>query len=250
VDGRFILGLDLGQAEDFSALCAVQQLYRGGAWLYHIRHLHRWPLGTSYVRVADDVVALLRQPPLQGAVLLVDATGAGRPVVDMLRQRQPPCQLVPAVITGGAQSSVDGGFWHVAKRELVSTMQVLVGSARYQVAQALPLARVLESEFGNFRARVVAATGHEVLEAPWREGMHDDMLLAVALACWYGERRPPAVEAEPIVLVPGRADPTAAAFWGDPGGAAFISGRNRTGTPDGPAPRVIPSHWQENWPGP
>jgi hypothetical protein len=46
---------------------------------------------------------------------------------------------------------------------------------------------VLVKELENFKAKVtVAASDPYEL---WREGQHDDLVLAVALACWEGERR-------------------------------------------------------------
>jgi len=32
----------------------------------------------------------------------------------------------------------------------------------------------------------ITAKAHDIYE-PWREGIHDDLVLAVALACWYGQ---------------------------------------------------------------
>jgi hypothetical protein len=42
-------------------------------------------------------------------------------------------------------------------------------------------------EFLTFRIKMNAATEHESFEA-WRERDHDDLVLAVALACWLGEK--------------------------------------------------------------
>jgi len=44
-------------------------------------------------------------------------------------------------------------------------LNIPLGQARLRIAAGLSLARVLEAEFGNFRARVTA-TGHDALEAP------------------------------------------------------------------------------------
>jgi hypothetical protein len=203
-------------------------------------HLTRWPLATSYVKVVDDVVGLIDYPTPRGSTLAVDFTGVGRPVVDLLRQRRPPCQLVPCTITGGAHSTCDQHGWSVSKRELVSVLNVLTGTDRLRVAEALPLARVLVAEFGTFRARVTP-TGHEELAAPWREGSHDDILLAVSLACWLGERVPPVNGEPPVVLTPGRVDPAT----GENALGRFddlprpLHGNAYTGLPDGPPPRVL-----------
>src|SRR5689334_13710545 len=70
-------------------------------------------------------------------------------------------------------------------RQLVSTMQVLLQARRLKVAPALAEAELLAREMANFRAK--ATTAPEQAE-PWREGAHDDLVLAVAVAAWQGER--------------------------------------------------------------
>ena len=78
------------------------------------------------------------------------------------------------------------GVLHVPKKELVGTLQVLLQTRRLQVSRSLPDAAVLVQELENFRAKVTAAK-KETLES-WREGRHDDLVLAVAMAAWLGEQ--------------------------------------------------------------
>jgi hypothetical protein len=203
---RWLVGLDLGQAQDYSALAAVHQTYRSGAWHFDCRHLQRWPLGTDYCQVVLDLCNLLTQPPLRGGTLVVDGTGCGRPVCDLIAKQRLPGALVRCTITAGVTSGFSDGFWGVSKRELVSTLVLLLGAGRLHIAEGLPLAAVLQGEFDNFRAKVNAATGNESFEA-WREGQHDDILLALILAIWYGELMPPALGDVPdALLVPGHVD--------------------------------------------
>jgi len=61
---------------------------------------------------------------------------------------------------------------------------------RGQLGRALPEAATLVRELETFRMRVDPATAHDSYAA-WREHDHDDVLLAVALACWWGERHAP-----------------------------------------------------------
>src|SRR5262249_13816681 len=94
--------------------------------------------------------------------------------------------LEPVVITSGHRTSRgDSGAWHVPKKELVSCLQVLLQSRRLQVA-ALPERRLLIQEMRAFRVRITAAA-KETFGA-WRQRDHDDLVLAVALAAWWGER--------------------------------------------------------------
>src|SRR5260370_19971340 len=114
------IGVDLGQRRDPSAIAVIerpewvagrfhmvspfateQRLMQG---TMVVRHLERVKLGTPYPQVVKRVVAVARHPCLGNArrKLLVDATGVGAPVVDMLRAEKPGCDLTPVVITGGS----------------------------------------------------------------------------------------------------------------------------------------------------
>ena len=72
------------------------------------------------------------------------------------------------------------------KRELVGMVSVLLEQRRLQIADGLPEATILKAELGNFRLKMTAA-GNETFSA-WRDADHDDLVLAVALACWLGEQ--------------------------------------------------------------
>ena len=67
-------------------------------------------------------------------------------------------------------------------------MQVLLQQRRLKIARSLPDAETLVSELQTFRVKVTLAAA-ETLDA-WRENAHDDLVLAVALACWWAERSP------------------------------------------------------------
>ena len=65
---------------------------------------------------------------------IVDATGVGAPVVDMLRKADLPCRLMPVTITGGEHDAPVRGGYHVPKRELLTGLQVLVQSGGLQIS--------------------------------------------------------------------------------------------------------------------
>lgn len=181
----FFLGLDLGQAQDYTALAVLEKQEKE----YHVRHLERPKLGTPYPVIVERVRNLMHSDPLRGrAILVVDATGVGAPIVDMFRKTG--LRPVAITITGGNSVSKDGDGYHVPKRDLVTTLQVLFQSGRLKVAAELPEARVLVEELLNFKVKINPKTAHDSYEA-WREGIHDDLVLAVALACWYAEHPRP-----------------------------------------------------------
>jgi hypothetical protein len=193
---QFALGLDLGQVRDYSAIVVVEQLTRrfdpwAEAYIqlqareYRVRHVERFPLGTTYPAIVDGVEETLADPALTGKTrLVVDGTGVGVPVVNMFQQRGR--HLLPIVITGGDAISYMGRTVRVPKRDLVSVLQVLFHSKRLKIAAGVNERDTLLGELANFSAKITPYANH-TYEA-WREGQHDDLVLALALACWSFER--------------------------------------------------------------
>lgn len=71
------------------------------------------------------------------------------------------------------------------RQELAATLQVLLQSRRLRVAPALPEATKLARELAAFKVKV-STSSLEEMDA-WRQGTHDDLVLAVAVAAWMGE---------------------------------------------------------------
>jgi hypothetical protein len=193
--------LDLGQAQDFTALTVLDRSkvtftaidaatrQRKSATWTRLVAMERVALATSYpdivVRVTE-VVEKLAAPARVGAAravvtLVVDATGVGAPVVDMLRAARLPCTLAPVEITGGHTESRSGETWHVPKRDLVVGLQTALQQKILQIAQGLPLRHELMKELLDVRA-TLKESGREAYGA--REGSHDDLVIALALAVW------------------------------------------------------------------
>lgn len=150
----------------------------------YLRHLERFELGTRYPVIIERVRQVLSTNPLRGKriALLADKTGVGASVVDSLRY----AGLGPIAITihGGSVVSRDEYGYRVPKRDLVSAVQVLLQNSRLRIAEGLPLAETLKKELLNFRVKIDPKTAHDSYEH-WREGDHDDLVLAAAMACWF-----------------------------------------------------------------
>lgn len=211
---RLLAGLDVGQIHDPCALAIMERemvLQQGRLEpRFLVRHLERLPLGTPYPQMVRGVHARLTGLNAHCA-LLIDATGVGRGIVDLFREalrpsveRSPAGVLVPSLpgrvavpivpvaitMTGGERiTSERWDEWHVPKRELVMDLQVALQQGRLRVARALPEAATLVKEMQQFTLKVSKA-GNDQYGA-WREGAHDDLLLAVAIAVWWGTRFAP-----------------------------------------------------------
>jgi hypothetical protein len=90
--------------------------------------------------------------------------------------------LLPAIITGGDRESRGGGYYRVPKRDLIIQLQVLLQCEALRIAAGLEHAAALVAELREMRVKMTPA-GNEQYGA-WREGKHDDLVFAVALACW------------------------------------------------------------------
>ena len=205
---RYVLGFDVGQANDYSAVVIVHS-YR--SWhederdpfaqpvekrhhdLVHAERFREIPYPEQIRRVAERFREVEQHAKLNyrdaWTSLVVDATGVGKPILDALRE----AGLRPrgVLITGGETASSGDGIDRVPKRVLATTMQVALQSGRLRIAQELPAADLLEKELRGFRVKITL-TGHAKFGndlGAWREADHDDLVLATALAVWTLENR-------------------------------------------------------------
>lgn len=189
----FLIGCDLGKMVDYTALSGVEKTTEISALgkrqpaTYKVGHLERIPLGTPYTAVVKHVAKLLQQFEAAGQWddirLVVDAGGPGPAVLDMFKEGG----LSPIAVRSHAGQSVtkDENGYGVPKRDLVFKLLAAYQQDRVQVVQRLRYANVLVDELLNFRSNYTPA-GNDTYAA--REGAHDDLIVSVALAVWYGER--------------------------------------------------------------
>jgi hypothetical protein len=152
-----------------------------------VRHLERFPSGTGYQAIIEAIVARAGTAALRGSPLVADWTAVGKALIDLLRRAK--LAVVPVTITAGQSVQPDEGGWLVPKKELVTALQLALQSRRLKVAEELPEADMLVAELSAFRLRRVTLGDAEAAE--WRVGRHDDLVFAVALACWHAGRYRP-----------------------------------------------------------
>lgn len=198
----FSIGVDLGQRRDFTAVAVVERVERTVQSFDHVhwmgreeampdewvvRHLERMALGTPYTAVTARVVELARHQAMRGDCrLVVDATGVGMPVVDMLRAARPGCEIAAVLITGGQGERFDGKVWHVPKLDLLARLQGLLELKRLRIARRMRESGTLVRELLDMRS--TRGTSGRLKVGADGAGEHDDLALAVALGVWVGRR--------------------------------------------------------------
>ena len=207
---NFSIGLDLGQSRDSSAAVLVERVLviepfdettfdqkhsAGGYWIderyvvdtWHVRHIRKWPLGTDYTAVVDDVADMFGDPDINHqAKLVMDYGGVGRGVYDMFVEAYRAGRLGDrwpdrVTLTGGfATSASTGTASH--KGDVVSKLLAASQRGRVTIPPELDHAEALQNEIRAFTLKQ-SKTGSVRFEAK-HESDHDDLLLALAMAVW------------------------------------------------------------------
>ena len=220
---RFFIGVDLGQANDFTAVCVLKaqepevvethesaEAFSTPSWNpYHRRgrppeqRTFRLPDGSTSDQDQPLLYVIGRLDRWRGIpyhetneriaaivrkvpdpALIVDRTGVGRPVYDALQE----AGLHPIGVTvhGGDKVTHEGNEYSVPKRDLIGAAQMALGSKRLKIAAKLTHAATLEKEVLAYRYKMTAS-GQDTYGS-WRESDHDDLLFAASLAVWYADR--------------------------------------------------------------
>lgn len=186
---QFLLSVDLGQKQDYTAITIIER--QGPNYL--VREAWRLPLGMPYPDIIDHVGALLKSPNLRDKTkLIIDGTGVGIPVADMFHKAG--LRPVPISITGGNTVSTTGRIFNVPKRDLASVLQVCFETGRIKISGAIDLKDTLVKELMNFKVKITSH-GNDTYGA-WRENIHDDLVLSLAIGLWCGERMKHAPQTE------------------------------------------------------
>jgi len=191
IGARFSVCVDLGQMSDPTAIAVLERWdeltgemdrvtwERFKRRRYAVRWLERVPLGTSYVDVVNQIFSLVRQwKQLGDCEVVLDATGVGSAVLDMLRSHSfTHCRLIPVVFTAGERDSFNIDRWHVPKRDLIQGLAILLESGNLLVEPRLPDSEALRRELQNLRWDTLSGATQ-----------HDDLVMALALGVWRGRK--------------------------------------------------------------
>lgn len=208
---KFIFSLDLGQVNDYTALIILERTQKvttetvvttsdpivtGRDWrekttvcdaVYAVRYIERMR-NLPYPVIVDRVKSVIEKPEIEGRYkLVIDQSGVGRPVYDMFHKAGLDCFGI-TITGGGSDQLVSRSEAHVAKQNLVAVTQVISQSkdpVRLNYAAGLADLELLRGEVGTFGVQRTKAA-NEIYEA--REGAHDDLILALALGLWFGEK--------------------------------------------------------------
>jgi len=191
------LGVDVGQVRDPTAICVAEETRHvvtkptGGTRkesVYIVRHVERRPLGESYPVVVQrivEVAAGIESTVKPGAKLwlVVDVTGVGRPVFDLITEGigRSRFRVTPATFTG--TDRMEGRYGsreiRVGKAYMVSRLQALLQTGRVKLPETRE-ARALARELLDYELRVTVDAN--IQAGAFKIGRHDDLATALMLS--------------------------------------------------------------------
>jgi hypothetical protein len=181
---EYFLGLDLGQRHDPSALAILESeriafpqrdpvtakpIERHRRVL---RRLEKVPLHTPYPDVVARIKSVVdRLQPLSNRItVVVDATGVGAPVLDLLKTARLQAHLIPVTLTGAEWGRYGDHGYSVPRRDLLRCLHLALESGSVQICEGIPNRRDIT---------------RELREVDWRKSdTPDDLVIAAALATW------------------------------------------------------------------
>ena len=188
-----IVGVDIGQKRDPTAICVVQTEQRDRPTNsrgtsstdqhYLVRYLERMPVGASFPfvveRVARVVEDLHRHHHLRPDNIYVDATGLGPPIVDLFETAIPKCSIVGVYFTHGDRRADEDEGIRLGKAFLVSRLQLLLQTRRLHLPET-DEAKLLAEDLLNYEIEV----GEDANEryGAFRVGARDDLVTALGMA--------------------------------------------------------------------
>ena len=182
-----VIGIDIGQRTEPSALCVVELQDRpsphGTETHYLVRHLETLDRGTSYPDLADrsaQVAARVASRARTRSVLYLDATGLGEPVLDLFSSRVRDAQVVAVYFThGDRRNRIGHNELHLGKAYLVARLQTSLQLGCLHLPRT-PDAETLASELLDFQIDVPEDANDRY--GAFRVGSRDELVTALGLA--------------------------------------------------------------------
>jgi hypothetical protein len=193
----FLVGLSVGQGAQPSGVAVLERLpptRPRASRSYACRYLRRWlPPDTAYPTLVSHLTEMFRDPPLNRNDLIVEAGPGTKAAVAFVRKNRLQARIQPVEVRASAEDTYVEGFWRVAKATMIETTRQVLQEDRFvfddqmppEVMATTPSAQTIYQALLTYPFNKTPALNEAFAS---REGADDDLILAVALACWFGER--------------------------------------------------------------
>lgn len=187
-----MVGVHIGQEPDFTAIVEV---YFSG-YSHTVINITRLPADTHYNKLLEFLIKRIKILRMDGdyrVKIRVDATLIGSPVIDLIRSKIH--NLIDVYLVGGYKPENKEDILMLPKELMLSHLKLLFQRDRIsasfdkpeslmtnQEKQRLELFNSLKTEILSYKTKVHVDVAHWNPEG--RTGEHDDLAIAMGLACW------------------------------------------------------------------
>ena len=196
---RFLIGLSVGQGSQPTGVAVLEKSKVPGqagsapVKTYACRYLRRWPPHTTYPMLHSALAVMLDGPPLAHSDLIVEAGTSLSAVIAFLRKHRLRARMRPTEVKVSTPQGFSDHTWKVTKGSLIETARQVLQEERLvfddqmppEVRATTPPVQTIYQAMLNYPFNKTPAANEAFAS---RDGEYDDLVLAVALACWYGER--------------------------------------------------------------
>ena len=171
---RFILGLSSGKAEGHAAIALVETF---GKYQinkrYNLRHVEQFKL-KSDDDIVNRIIEFLDYDYFkEGVDLIADITLCRQKLISSLTKTG--LNPVAVTIIDEVAKTSDDGVYVLPRKELLTNLQMLYVAERLRLNPQSALGKVIAEGILKFRT-------------PNKKPEYEDLIFALALACWYGQK--------------------------------------------------------------
>jgi hypothetical protein len=193
---RIYLGLDIGKRQDHTAI-AVLEL----RWAYGpkdnitqriteyptlvLRYATRLALDTETTKIPQLVRETLQRfaprygEPSRVDTLLIDATGIGHTVVELIRKNQTKAHIQPVMLTNGhVDRRLKDGYLSLPRPDMLNSLKMVFELGNIKMEPSAPGFVDMERELIQF-------------QPSGDQQEHDDLVMAMAMAVWQAAKEYP-----------------------------------------------------------
>ncbi len=178
--GHHIVSLSLGTVAEPSALAVVKPRPERETH-FDVVWLERFPAGRPIPAMVNRVMEIIEDTrKVRDYTLLLDISSVGRAPLRVFEARGIFAGAID--LTNAESESYTNGVRRVPLRDVIGAAQVVLQTARLKVASGLDLAETLVADLIGFDPKPVAR------DMDLRGGRNADLVLALAVAVWWGDR--------------------------------------------------------------
>jgi phage FluMu gp28-like protein len=189
---RYFCGVDLGRKRDPSTLAIIEVQYINGGRTYVVSYLKRFTLSMLYTDIATKLVktneSLKRIASDKGKEAIIsyvlDATGLGAPICELVEKALPLADVKRVYITGGINTTEGSEYneYRVPKGQLISGLMAAFDSKSIYMTNRSKEIDQIVTELAEFEIHI-SDSGRDTFDDRGK-GHHSDLVVALALAVW------------------------------------------------------------------